>query len=190
MNAIASGLLLAAMLFFANASHAQQPACKTTKLKNPAPTLAEMHAMADAHAKAWQPDAVLARMSTTTNGPLQPNGAAAGWSLVYFSESTKSRMSVDTFDGSLTCFASPGGAGRIPDLKPGFFRDGAKLYAIAKQHGESLIASGHAVMIGTAAAPRDRHATWNISYSKDGGKDGGVLVLVDANTGTVEKVLK
>ena len=55
---------------------------------------------------------------------------------------------------------------------------------------QALIASGHAVMIGTAAAPSNRHATWNVSYQKDGGKDGGILVLVDANTGKVEKVLK
>jgi len=46
------------------------------------------------------------------------------------------------------------------------------------------------VMVGTAAAPNTRHATWNINYHKEGAKDGGLLVLVDANTGKVEKVLK
>lgn len=45
-------------------------------------------------------------------------------------------------------------------------------------------------MIGTAAAPGTRHATWNINYHKDGAKDGGLLVLVDANSGKVEKVLR
>ena len=44
-------------------------------------------------------------------------------------------------------------------------------------------------MIGTTAAPSTRHATWNITFTKDG-KDSGVLVLVDANTGVVEKVIK
>lgn len=172
-------------------SHAQpQEACKATALKNPAPTLAEMHAMADSRAKAWKPDAVLANMGTTTNGPLQPDGAAAGWHVVYVSESAKRWVTIDTFRGQLTCYANPGSAGRIPDLKPDFVRDGAKLYAIAKQHGEALIASGHAVTIGTAASPKNRHATWNISYQKADGKDGGLLVIVDANTGAVEKVLK
>jgi hypothetical protein len=45
-------------------------------------------------------------------------------------------------------------------------------------------------MIGTAAAPSNRHATWNINYSRDQGKDGNVTVIVDANTGAVEKALK
>ena len=39
------------------------PACKTTQLKNAAPTLAEMYALADGHAKAWKADAVPVRIS-------------------------------------------------------------------------------------------------------------------------------
>jgi hypothetical protein len=189
MNAIARALLFAAALLPAVPSHAQE-ACKTTKLANPAPTLAEMHAMAERHAKAWKPDAVLAQIATTTLGPLQPDGRAAGWHVMFFSESAKSAVTIGTFRGELTCYANPGSAGRIPDLKPDFMRDGAKLYAIAKRHGEALIANGHLVMIGTAAAPTARHATWNIGYPKADGKDGGLLVIVDANTGAVEKVIK
>jgi hypothetical protein len=98
-------------------------------------------------------------------------------------------MSVTTFRGMLTCWADNGPAGRIPDLKPDFFRDGAKLYALAKQHGEALISQGYVVMIDTAAAPSNRHATWYINYSKDN-KDGGLSVILDANTGAVENVLK
>jgi len=45
-------------------------------------------------------------------------------------------------------------------------------------------------MIDTAAAPSNRHATWHINYSKDQGKDGGLSVIIDANTGAVENVLK
>ena len=36
--------------------------------------------------------------------------------------------------------------------------------SLAKQHGEALLKEGYGVMIGTAAAPRTRHATWNINY--------------------------
>jgi hypothetical protein len=75
-------------------------------------------------------------------------------------------------------------------LKPDFFRDGAKLYAIAKQNGEALLSQGYGVMMGTAAAPGSRHATWIINYYKEGAKDGGISVHIDANTGAVEKVLK
>ena len=51
----------------------------------------------------------------------------------------------------------PGAAGRIPDLKPDFFRDGAKLYGFAKQHGAALLTQGYIVMLQTSAAPT--HAT-------------------------------
>jgi hypothetical protein len=184
-------MVLSLVMIFAVAFDAlAEPACKTAQLKNPAPTLAEMYALAEGHAKAWKADAVPVQISNTTLGLLQPNGSAASWHLLFYSESAKSHIAIDTFRGSLTCSANPGSAGRIPELKPEFVRDGAKLYAIAKQHGEALLANGYGVMIGTAAAPSNRHATWNINYHKDGAKDGGILVLVDANTGAVEKVLK
>ncbi len=67
--------------------------------------------------------------------------------------------------------------------------DGARLYAAAKQHRKALLAQGYVVMIDTAAAPRTRHATRYINYSKDN-KDGGLSVILDANTGAVENVLK
>ena len=76
----------------------------------------------------------------------------------------------------LTCYAAKGEGGRLPDLKPGFFKDGAKLYAIAKEHGADLIKSGHNVEIQTAAAPNDRHATWYINFSKPDGKSGGLMI--------------
>jgi hypothetical protein len=184
-------MLLSFVASFAIASGAlAEPACKTTELKNASPALGEIYALAEGRAKAWKADAVPVQISNTTLGLLQPDGSSASWHLLFYSESAKSRIAIDTFRGSLTCSADPGSAGRIPDLKPNFVRDGARLYAIARQHGESLLAAGYGVKIGTAAAPDSRHATWNISYQKEGGADGGVLVLVDANTGAVEKVLK
>ncbi len=50
-----------------------QEACKTVTLKNPAVKLSEMWAMADKAAKAWKADAVPARISNTSLGPLQPD---------------------------------------------------------------------------------------------------------------------
>jgi hypothetical protein len=99
-------------------------------------------------------------------------------------------MAVTTFRGTLSCWADAGPAGRIPDLKPEFFRDGAKLYALAKQHGDALLAQGYVVMIDTSAAPQTRHATWYINYYSKDSKSGGLTVILDANTGAVEKVLK
>jgi hypothetical protein len=146
--------------------------------------------MADGYAKAWQKDAVPARITNTVLGPLQPNGSSISWTLNFYSAQAKAQMTVTTFRGSLTCSVEAGSAGRIPDLKPDFFRDGAKLYALAQQHGGTLLKQGYFVMLGTAAAPSDRHATWYINFNNAQSKSGGLSVIVDANTGSVEKVLK
>lgn len=182
-------LLFVAALFMPQAAPAEE-ACKTQQLKNPALTLSEMYGMAAGYAKVWKADAVPAQIANTSLGPLQPNGTSVAWNVMFYSDAAKAHMSVTTFRGMLNCWADPGPAGRIPDLKPDFVRDGAKLYAIAKQHGDALLAQGYFVMIGTAAAPSNRHATWNINYSRDQGKSGNLTVIVDANTGAVEKALK
>ena len=109
---------------------------------------------------------------------------------MFHSAASNSSLSINTFRGTLTCHAQPGGAGRIPDLAPTFFRDGAKLYAMAKQHGGELIAKGYIVNLQTAAAPSNRHATWYLTFSAADHKDGGLSIIVDANTGALEKVLQ
>lgn len=182
-------LCVVAASFVAATSASAQEACKMTQVAKPL-SLADMYKMASERAKAWKPDARLASMSTTTLGLLKPDGTAASWHVIFYSESADQWVSIDTANGYFTCFANPGKGGRMPDLKSGLFTDGAALYAIAKQNGEALLSQGYGVMIGTAAAPSNNHATWNIQYHKEGAKDGGVLVLVDANTGKVEKVLK
>ncbi len=165
-----------------------QEACPTVPLKNPAPTLSEIYAIAEKDAKAWKPDVVVAQIGNTALGPLNQKGGSEAWNLVFFSRSANASVSITTFRGTYRCFATPGAAGRIPDLKPDFFRDGAKLYELAKQHGATFVAQGYSVSIQTAAAPSTRHATWYISYQKD--SQSGPTVIIDANTGALEKVLK
>lgn len=167
-----------------------QEACKTEQLKQPRLTLAEMYAKAEAHAVAWKADAIPARITNTSMGPLDEQGRSEAWNLTFYSESAKANVAINTFRGMYNCWASAGGAGRIPDLKPGFFKDSAKLYAMAKEHGGALIGQGHVVSIQTSAAPSNRHATWYINFSKPDGASGGLTVIVDANTGALEKVLK
>jgi hypothetical protein len=180
-------VLLVSMVAVVTPALAQE-ACKPTTLKSPALKLEEIYRIAEGHAKAWKSDVVPARISNTTMGPLKPDGSAEAWVVNFFSPSVNAHVSITTFRGTLTCYAQAGGAGRVPDLKPGFVLDGAKLYAIAKQHGEQAVAGGYAVMLGTAAAPSDRHATWNINFSKEGAKDAPLSIIVDANTGKVESV--
>jgi hypothetical protein len=182
------GIIAATALLLASSARAQE-ACKTVSLKKPAISLAEVYAMADKAAKAWKADAVPARITNTVMGPLQPDGSSKAWNLMFYSKSANANVSINTMNGSFTCWAMAGPAGRIPDLKPDFFRDGSALYALAKSNGEALIQDGYTVSLGTAAAPDTSHATWYIGYEKDN-KNAKLTVIVDANTGKVEKVLK
>ena len=183
-----AGILAAACLAASTSARAQE-ACKTVQLKKPAVPLAEIYAMADKLAKAWKADAIPERITNTSMGPLKPDGSSEAWNLNFYSKQANAMVMINTFRGSLTCWAQPGPGGRIPDLKPDFYRDGAALYALAKQNGEALLSQGYTVSLGTAAAPDTRHATWYINYEKDN-KSGDLTVIVDANTGKLEKVLK
>jgi len=179
----------AGALFAASPAFAQE-ACKTTPVSKPL-SVADMYKMAAERAKAWKPDAKVTSIGTTTMGQLKPDGTAAGWHLVFYSEAADSWASIDVGNGFLTCAAYPGKVGRWNLVKPDFFLDGKALYAIAKEHGADLIAQGYEVVLGTAAAPppSDRHATWRINFSKEGAKDARLHIVIDANTGKVEKVL-
>ena len=160
-------------------------------LKDPKLTLSDMYTKAEAKAKAWKADAVVARITNTSMGPLDALGKSEAWNLMFFSPSANANTTISIFRGMFTCYAMAGAAGRLPDLKPTFVRDGAKLYAIAKQAGATYLTQGYVVMIGTAAAPSDRHATWNISFSDPKtSQNAPITVIVDANTGVLEKVIK
>jgi hypothetical protein len=179
-----------AALALAAAPALAQEACKNQTLKQAGVKLDEMYRIAEGHAKAWKSDVVPERITNTINGPLRPDGSSDSWTIGFYSKSANANVAVNTFRGGLNCWAQPGPAGRLPDLKPGFLLDGAKLYEIAKQHGEKYLADGYFVQVGTAAAPSTRHATWNVQLSKPDGKVAPLLIIVDANTGKVEKVLR
>jgi hypothetical protein len=184
-------LALAALALGALATPlAAEEACKMEQLKDPKLSLAAAYAKAERHAKTWRADAVPARLGNTSQGPLDAQGRSEAWSFVFYSPSTDSHVGVTTFRGTYTCWADKGAAGRLPDLKPGFLVDGAKLYALAQQHGGDLLAKGFHVEIQTAAAPETRHATWYVNFSNAENQSGGLSIIVDANTGKVEQVLR
>ena len=181
-------LAAAVLLILAAAAAGAQEVCDMEMDVAPM-TLSDMYAKAEKIAKGWQADAVPANIGNTSMGPLDAEGKSEAWNLTFYSASANARVSVSTFRGMFTCYAQDGPAGRLPDLAPDFFRDGAGLYAIAKEKGGNFIAEGYQVSIQTSAAPSTRHATWYINYSKPDGPNADRIVIVDANTGQVEKVL-
>ena len=58
-----------AVLLFAAAANAQE-VCKMEQLKDSKVSLADVYARAEGKAKAWKSDAVLARLTSTSMGPL------------------------------------------------------------------------------------------------------------------------
>lgn len=186
---VRNALAAFAVVLLAAAPAAAQEACKMTQVAKPL-SLADMYKMASERAKAWKPDARLASMSTTSLGHLKPDGTAAGWHVIFYSESANSWVSIDTANGFLTCYANAGKAGRMPDLKAEPFRDGAALYAIAKEHGGTFIAQGYSVTIGTAAAPQTNHGTWNINFEKEGGRNAELMLIVGLDSGKLEKTIR
>ena len=182
-------LAAAAVLVISAAATVQAQEACPMEMDVPPMTLADMYAKAERIAKAWQADAVPARITNTSMGPLDAQGKSEAWNLTFYSAAADANVGINTFRGMFTCYAQPGSAGRLPDLEPDFFRDGARLYAIAKEKGGNFIAEGYEVSVQTAAAPDTRHATWYINYSKPDGGSAPRIVIIDANTGQVEKVL-
>ena len=181
-------ITLAIALAWAATANGQE-ACLPLTLAAPAVKLDEIYRMAEGRAKAWRSDVVPVRITNTILGPLKADGSSEAWTVTFFSPSANANVSINTFRGALSCWAQPGSAGRLPDLKAGFVLDGAKLFAIAQEHGAKALSDGYFVQIGTAAAPSTRHATWNLQFTKADGRTSPPLVIVDANTGKVEKVL-
>jgi hypothetical protein len=184
MNRFAAAVLLT---LAATASSAQE-LCPM-EMDVPPMTLSEIYAKAEKIAKGWKSDAVVANIGNTSMGPLDAEGKSEAWSLMFYSASADAKASFSTFRGMFTCYAQDGAAGRIPDLVPDFYRDGAGLYAIAQQKGGQFISQGYQVFIQTTAAPSTRHAMWYITYSTPDRTNADLTVILNANTGEVEKVL-
>jgi hypothetical protein len=184
-------VLFAAALVAAARTASAQEACKMVMMPKPALTLSDVYDRAEKAAKAWKADAVPVRVSNTIMGFLQPDGSSTAWNVQFYSAGAKQLVTINTMNGMFTCWATPETSpGRIPDLKPGFFRDGARLYAIAKEHAGSLLSQGYGVMLGSSAAPETRHAMWYLNFTSKESRNGPTTIIVDANSGKLENVLK
>lgn len=177
-----------ALVLWSAAYAAAQQVCPTETLKDPNMTLADMYAKAEAKAKAWKPDVVIAEATTTAVGTLQESGKSATWNLTFVSPSAKQQVLIYVLNGAFNCAAMKAKGVTVPNLKAGLFKDSAKLYAIAKEHGAEYVSKGYAVQAALHVGDGG-HATWDLSFIlKD--DDAGVLVRVDASTGAFEEVVE
>jgi hypothetical protein len=108
---------------------------------------------------------------------------------MFFSPSANANVSVNTFRGGLNCWAQAGSAGRMPDLKPGF---------VSTARSSTRSRRSTATSTSPTVLRADRHGRravepprdGNIQFSKADGKSAPILIIVDANTGKVEQVIR
>jgi hypothetical protein len=154
-------------------------------------TLAEIYTLAEGLAKPWEADAVPVRIDHLVTALPQPNGSSTDWSVSFYLAAAKGGMQIDTGDGKLYCSTFRGEpAGYIPALRPDLTRDGAALYTLAEKHGQALLGKGYGVSIYLWADSETHHAMWHVKYIKRDGSESGVRLVVDANTGALEDIVK
>jgi len=188
---VAAGLLLIA---FAGADvGAQMPggeACKPEKVSPQKQVdFQTAFSAAEKRARAWQADVVIARLTHTSLGPIDAEGRSSNWHMVFYSPGTKNTDMITIANGMITCWWTPGPAGRLPELKPDFYRDVKTILAeAAAQGGAALMADGYVPTLEMSAGAQGR-AYWYVNYSHPT-KRSALQVTFDANSGKFNKALK
>ena len=172
--------------------HAQMPggeACKPEKISSqPKVDFETAFNAADKRARAWQSDVVIARLTHTSLGPIDAEGRSANWHMVYYSPGKRETDMITIANGMITCWGSPGPSGRLPELKPNFYRDVKKILAeAAAQGGAALMAEGYQPTVELSAGTRG--SFWYVNYYHPQ-KGAALQVTFDANTGAFNKAIK
>jgi hypothetical protein len=189
LSVVASLLLLAFASLDANAQMPGGEACKGEKISpQPKVDFQTAFAAAEKRAKAWQADVVVARLGHTTLGPIDAEGRSSNWHMVFYSPGKNGSDMITIANGMISCWWTPGPAGRLPQLKPDFHKDLKKILAdAADQGGAALMADGHVPTVEMSAGTKG--SFWYVNYSHPS-KRGGLQVTFDANTGAFNQAIK
>jgi len=191
LQAVAASLILIA---FPSADvFAQMPggeACKPEKISPQKQVdFPTAFTAAEKRAKAWQADAVIARLTHTSLVPIDAEGRSSNWYMVFYSPGAKQTDMMTIADGSITCWWTPGPAGRLPNLNPDFYRDVKKILAeAAAQGGAELMKEGYVPTVELSGGSGGR-ALWYVNYGHPQ-KRGSLQVTFDGNSGKFNKAIK
>jgi hypothetical protein len=144
---------------------------------------------AEQRAKAWAPDAQLARFTHTSLGPIDADARSANWYSTWYSKAADAWVSITIADGAATCWAMPGSAGRMPQLKPDWYKDAKRVLAIAAENGGAALMKDGYLPEMELSAGSGGVAYWFVNYDHPT-KRHGLQVIVDANTGKFRSALK
>lgn len=146
-------------------------------------------AAAEKRAKAWAADAAVARFTHTTLGPIDADARSANWYSTWYAKSIDAFVSITIANGSITCWAMKGAAGRMPQLKADWYKDAKRVLAIAAEKGgAALMKEGYEPRLEMSAGSGGV-AYWYVNYEHPT-KRHGLQVIVDANTGVFRSALK
>lgn len=165
-------------------------ACKAEKIaKSTMVDFQTAFAAAEKRAKNWQADAVVARLTHTTLGPIDAEGRSANWLMVFYSPKTQGSDMITIANGRITCWASSNPAGRLPALGPNFYRDVKTLLREAAAHGgAAYLSQGYTPTVELSAGSKGV-AYWYVNYTHPQ-KRAGVQVMFDGNSGKFVSALK
>ncbi|MBI1883439.1 MAG: hypothetical protein HYS08_04440 [Chlamydiae bacterium] len=152
-------------------------------------TGAEVYEFAYAEAIKWKPDAALSEISTFS--PLDTSGKSAGWTLNFWSPSTKGWNSIMFMNGKISNSVAQLPVPQAVIISHNAILDTYKLYNIAEREGlaNKSTTQGYRPIASLIPSPVDNtRLTWYFSYM---GGDGRVVhtVIIDAITGQMMQAI-
>lgn len=179
--AIAMAALLACVAGSATAQAREGEACKSEAIgRDKQPDFATAYAAAEKRAKAWAPDAAVARLTHTK--PIDADARSADWTMIWFSPAADMHVRISITNGTITCWGDKGRAGRMPKLQADFYRDVKQLLVVAAEKGGApLLKDGYLAAVEMSAGA-GAEAFWYVNYKHPQKRDG-LQVMFDANSG-------
>ena len=133
----------------------------------------------------WQKDAALTELSTTSEGPLGPDGRSAHWVAHYYSPSAGQVYLTNIDEGKLTHSAHASNALRTIAVNADTILDSKRLLDIAEGAGGSKYsASGARLTVGLVQNPR-AGALWYYNYEDAATSKNVATIVIEAQTGKV-----
>jgi hypothetical protein len=148
-------------------------------------TAQEAYDLALAEAQAWQADAVLNELGTSTVGPLDAEGKSEGWTAKFWSPSAEEINSMAFVNGTLNATALPMPTGaRVVPAMDSVILDTKSIYdTAAEAGGRAYLDAGYDAMVGLVTYPVDESVpTWYVNYMRP---TVGFSVIIDARSGEV-----
>jgi hypothetical protein len=149
----------------------------------------EAYDLALAEALAWQADAALTSMGTTTLGPLDAEGKSESWTFTFWSPSAGEMLTLPFINGVLNtppAVQMPADPGTIPAMDAVILEMKSIYDTAATAAGSQYLSEEYYVIAGLTPYPLDESIpTWYIHYHDAQNNTVSFTVIIDARSGEV-----